>query len=124
MKKLVLLFGLLSFHSLLRAESGHNLGLRGGPVEKKACFVVYQSAWQQAVLQGASPHFPATKKELQTVLTGLLQWEFNESVWWGDACLQYLQTFSRLLMPAPYDKPAKPLEYYKKLHFPFAPGIY
>ncbi|MGV3656403.1 MAG: alpha-glucuronidase family glycosyl hydrolase [Chitinophagaceae bacterium] len=53
----------------------------------------------------------------------LLQVQYNEAVWWRDACLQYFQTFSQMPIPPQYPKPKKTLEYYKSLQFPFAPGI-
>ncbi|MBB1285742.1 alpha-glucuronidase [Flavisolibacter sp. BT320] len=46
----------------------------------------------------------------------------EEARWWRDACLQYFQTFSKKPLPQGVEKPAKPLEYYKKLKFPYAPG--
>jgi alpha-glucuronidase len=46
----------------------------------------------------------------------------EEAKWWRDACLQYFQTFSKRPLPQGVEKPAKPLEYYKKLKFPYAPG--
>lgn len=46
----------------------------------------------------------------------------EEARWWRDACLQYFQTFSKQPLPQGVEKPAKPLEYYKQLKFPYAPG--
>lgn len=46
----------------------------------------------------------------------------EEARWWRDACLQYFQTFSKKPLPAGVEKPAKPLNYYKGLRFPYAPG--
>jgi alpha-glucuronidase len=46
----------------------------------------------------------------------------KEAIWWRDACLLYFQTFSRMPIPAEYERPAHDLEYYKSLSFPFAPG--
>lgn len=45
-----------------------------------------------------------------------------DAVWWRDACLLYFATFSKMPMPAGYEKPAHTLAYYKGLKFPFAPG--
>lgn len=53
----------------------------------------------------------------------LLNIQQNEAVWWRDACLSYFKTFSRMPIPADYEKPLFPLEYYKALRFPYAPGI-
>lgn len=52
-----------------------------------------------------------------------LEIQENEAVWWKDACLSYFQTFSKLPIPEGVEKPEEPLEYYKNLSFPFAPGI-
>lgn len=52
----------------------------------------------------------------------LLQVQYEEAVWWRNACLLYFQTFSRQPIPANYEQPDKTLEYYKSLRFPFAPG--
>jgi len=46
----------------------------------------------------------------------------QEAVWWRDASLQYFQTFSDRPIPEKYPKPARSLEYYKSLEFPYAPG--
>jgi alpha-glucuronidase len=45
-----------------------------------------------------------------------------EAVWWRNACLLYFQTFSKMPIPANYEKPDHTLEYYQGLRFPFAPG--
>ncbi len=52
----------------------------------------------------------------------LLAVQEEEARWWRDACLQYFQTFSQKPLPQGVEKPAKPLEYYKRLKFPYAPG--
>ncbi|MDO9376324.1 MAG: alpha-glucuronidase, partial [Ferruginibacter sp.] len=52
----------------------------------------------------------------------LLQIQHDEAIWWRNACLQYFQTFSKRPLPAGYEKPARPLEYYQSLRFPYAPG--
>jgi alpha-glucuronidase len=52
----------------------------------------------------------------------LLRIQKEEAKWWRDACLLYFQTHSKMPIPAVYEQPAKTLEYYKKLRFPFAPG--
>lgn len=46
----------------------------------------------------------------------------KEAVWWRNAGLLYFQTFSKMPIPANYEKPDKTLEYYKSLNFPLAPG--
>ncbi len=52
----------------------------------------------------------------------LLGVQEREAVWWRDACLLYFQTLSKMPIPDQYDKPARSLEYYKSLSFPYAPG--
>jgi alpha-glucuronidase len=52
----------------------------------------------------------------------LLGIQYDEAVWWRNACLLYFQTFSKMPIPSHYEKPDKTLEYYKNLRFPFAPG--
>ena len=52
----------------------------------------------------------------------LLAIQVKEATWWRNACLQYFQTFSRMPIPASYEKPDKTLDYYKSLRFPYAPG--
>lgn len=52
----------------------------------------------------------------------LLDVQLEEAKWWRDACLLYFQTFSKQPIPANYEQPAKTLDYYKSLRFPFAPG--
>lgn len=52
----------------------------------------------------------------------LLDIQVKEAIWWRNACLLYFQTFSKMPIPAQYEKPDQTLEYYKSLRFPFAPG--
>lgn len=52
----------------------------------------------------------------------LLKIQEQEAVWWRNACLLYFQTFSKMPVPANYEKPDHSLEYYKGLSFPNAPG--
>lgn len=52
----------------------------------------------------------------------LLNMQVKEATWWRNACLLYFQTFSKMPIPAGYEKPDQTLEYYKNLRFPYAPG--
>jgi len=52
----------------------------------------------------------------------LLKIQYEEAVWWRNACLLYFQKFSKQPIPLSYEQPDKTLEYYKSLRFPFAPG--
>jgi alpha-glucuronidase len=47
----------------------------------------------------------------------------KEAKWWRDACLTYFQTFSKMEIPKDLEQPAHDLEFYKKLDYPYAPGI-
>ena len=47
----------------------------------------------------------------------------KEARWWRDSVLLYFQTFSRQPIPAEYEQPEHTLDYYRRLQFPFAPGI-
>jgi alpha-glucuronidase len=53
----------------------------------------------------------------------LLRIQEKEARWWRNACVLYFQTFSKMPIPAGYEKPDKPLEYYENLQFHFVPGI-
>lgn len=46
----------------------------------------------------------------------------KEAKGWRDACLAYFQSINGLPFPAGYDKPEHPLEYYKSITHPYAPG--
>jgi len=46
----------------------------------------------------------------------------QEAQWWRDASIAYFQSASKLPLPAGVQAPPHSLEYYKALHFPFAPG--
>jgi alpha-glucuronidase len=52
----------------------------------------------------------------------LLAIQVKEAIWWRNSCLLYFQTFSKMSIPAGYEKPDQALEYYKELRFPYAPG--
>jgi alpha-glucuronidase len=46
----------------------------------------------------------------------------EEAQWWRDACIAYFQSINKLPLPAGFAPPRHPLEYYKALKFPYAPG--
>ena len=48
--------------------------------------------------------------------------QLREARWWRDACLAYFKERSDLDLPAGVRPPARSLEYYRSLEFPFAPG--
>ncbi len=45
---------------------------------------------------------------------GLLATQEKEAVWWRDACLLYFQTFSKMPIPAAYEKPKYTLQFYEQ----------
>jgi alpha-glucuronidase len=46
----------------------------------------------------------------------------EEAQWWRDACIAYFQSINKLPLPTGFAPPRHPLEYYKSLKFPYAPG--
>jgi alpha-glucuronidase len=48
--------------------------------------------------------------------------QLAEAQWWRDASIAYFQSVSGLPLPAGVKPPPRSLEYYKALHFPYAPG--
>jgi len=53
----------------------------------------------------------------------LLAIQYDEAIWWRNACVLYFQSKSGLPIPAGLPKPAHDLAYYEKLEFKFVPGI-
>lgn len=56
-------------------------------------------------------------------VTSLLALQYEEASIWRDACVLYFQTFSKKPIPSTLPTPKHSLEYYKKLTYPYAPGI-
>ena len=52
----------------------------------------------------------------------LLNIQLKDATWWRNACLLYFQTFSKMPIPAHYEKPDKTLEYYQNIRILYAPG--
>ena len=52
----------------------------------------------------------------------LLNIQLKDAIWWRNACLLYFQTFSKMQIPAQYEKPDKTLEYYQNIRILYAPG--
>jgi alpha-glucuronidase len=48
--------------------------------------------------------------------------QLREASWWRDACLAYFSERSGLPLPEGTAPPEHPLDYYKSLEFPYAPG--
>jgi len=55
-------------------------------------------------------------------IVAFLQIQVDEAQWWRDACIAYFQSVNKLPLPAGIAPPRQPLEYYKSLKFPYAPG--
>jgi alpha-glucuronidase len=55
-------------------------------------------------------------------IKSFLQIQLDEAQWWRDACIAYFQSINKLPLPAGFAPPKHPLEYYKSLKFPYAPG--
>ncbi|HEU4603933.1 MAG TPA: alpha-glucuronidase family glycosyl hydrolase [Steroidobacteraceae bacterium] len=72
----------------------------------------------------------ATWQSLAPYVDARRHWEVDqflriqeqEAQWWRDACIAYFQSFSKRPLPQGYAPPAKSLEYYESLSFPYAPG--
>ena len=47
----------------------------------------------------------------------------REARWWRDASLAYFQTFSNMPIPAEYEQPEHPVEYYINIRSLYVPGI-
>lgn len=65
---------------------------------------------------------PYINSDVYKEVTMLLTIQYNEAVWWRDACILYFQQFSEMQIPSSIPAPKHNLEYYKSLQFPYAPG--
>ncbi len=110
---------LLWFHHVpwsFRMKSGKTLW-------EELCYQYYTGAEKVKASQDTwKGLMPFVDKQRFEQVSMLLKIQHDEAVWWRNACLLYFQTFSKLPIPALYEKPAETLEYYKSLRFPFAPG--
>jgi alpha-glucuronidase len=80
---------------------------------------VDSARWMQQVWDQQKNKVDAQRFRQVAMLLNIQQ---EEAAWWRDACLLYFQTFSKMAVPANYEKPAHSLEYYEQLVFPYAPG--
>ena len=96
---------------------------RGRTLWDELCFQYYSGAQKVSEMQQSwntlKPYVDLKRFEQ---VRQLLNIQSDEAIWWRNACLLYFQTFSKQPIPANYEQPAKSLEYYKSLQFPFAPG--
>jgi alpha-glucuronidase len=68
---------------------------------------------------GLASHVDAQRFE---EIKAYLAIQHEEAQWWRDACISYFQSINRLPLPAGFAPPKHPLEYYRSLKFPYAPG--
>lgn len=95
----------------------------GRTLWEELCYHYYTGAEQVKQMQQTWKQVkPFVDKERFEQVIQLLAIQYSEAVWWRNACLLYFQTFSRQAIPAKYEQPDKPLDYYKNLRFPYAPG--
>ncbi len=65
---------------------------------------------------------PFVDPERHAQVAAFLKIQEREALWWRDASIAYFQTFSKRPLPGGFAPPAHPLDYYKSLEFPSAPG--
>lgn len=110
---------LLWFHHVpwtFKMKSGRNLW-------DELCFNYYTGAEKVKTMQQAWAGLePYVDKQRHDQVRMLLNVQYDEAIWWRNACSLYFQTFSKKPIPANYPQPDKTLEYYKSLRFPLAPG--
>lgn len=110
---------LLWFHHVpwtFRMRSGRTLW-------EELCYKYYSgAAAMQQVRKAWSSLENLIDKERFEHVSMLLKIQEEEAIWWRNACVLYFQTFSRMEIPAGYEKPGETLDYYKSLRFPYAPG--
>lgn len=53
----------------------------------------------------------------------LMAVQYQEAVWWRNACVLYFQSFSKMPIPASFSRPDHTLGYYRSLKFNYVPGI-
>lgn len=96
----------------------------GRTLWEELCYQYYKGAERAGKMQDTWKGLqPYVDKQRFNQVSMLLQIQQEEATWWRDACLLYFQTINKMPIPAQYEQPRKTLEYYKKLRFPFAPGI-
>jgi alpha-glucuronidase len=65
---------------------------------------------------------PFVDAERHSQVAAFLRIQEKEAKWWRDACVAYFQSISQRPIPSDLPPPQHPLEYYKALSFPYAPG--
>ena len=65
---------------------------------------------------------PFVDTERHAQVAAFLRIQEQEAQWWRDACIAYFQVLANRPLPDGYAPPGHPLEWYRALRFPFAPG--
>jgi alpha-glucuronidase len=78
-------------------------------------------------VRGMRTHWNDLKSDIDSErfkhVSMLLDRQVYEAELWHHSCILYFQSFSKQPIPAGIDVGTKPLEYYMKLEYPYAPGI-
>ncbi len=80
---------------------------------------VAEVARLQATWRGLEDYVDAGRHAQTAQFLGI---QLAEARWWRDACIAYFSDVSGLEVPEGVEPPARTLEHYKSLQFPFAPG--
>ena len=95
----------------------------GRTLWNELCYKYYSGVdsvrWMQHTWNGLKKYIDEERFEQVKMLLAIQE---KEAVWWRNACLLYFQTYSKMPIPANYEKPDHDLQYYKALKFPYAPG--
>jgi len=117
---------LLWFHHVpwnFKMSKRTNPGKGGGTLWEELCSKYYSGVdsvrWMQSTWEKLEKYIDKERFDQVKMLFGIQE---KEAVWWRNACLLYFQTFSRMPIPANYERPDHDLQYYKDLKFPYAPG--
>jgi alpha-glucuronidase len=73
-----------------------------------------QTTWNGLAQQIDAERFAQTRTFLAV--------QHREAMWWRDACIAYFQSIAKRPLPSGSRAPAHPLDWYKALTFPYAPG--
>jgi alpha-glucuronidase len=57
--------------------------------------------------------------ERHAEVSELLEYQKREAEWWRDGCLLFYRSYNHLPLPAGYAEPPHPLDYYKRIPFPY-----
>ena len=95
----------------------------GRTLWNELCYKYYSGVdsvrWMQHTWNGLKKYIDEERFEQVKMLLAIQE---KEAVWWRNACLLYFQTWSKMPIPASYEKPDHDLQFYKALKFPYAPG--